>query len=291
MDAALLAQADFDQALRLTPADGAAHNGLALARLKLGRFKDAADSAEQALKLGPAERTAAQQCSHVLDAARVFAQLSLKAAEEAGANSQRGKDVGLAYQNRAIGLVRDAVMALPAPERKKVWSATIERDRAWNPIRECKGFLELAGQVGQAEPHRRSPLPRRERGENLRTDPARSGSRGSTAAVASIRNAIPVPGRAGKSCKRAASCTARRDVRATAVPGWASNCGDSSSEGSSSNGPGSHPGTVPERGLCRDCTGQVPVPGPQWRDMIRGMIRCPPDSEARQFSQQLQHTR
>ncbi len=159
MDAALLAQADFDQALRLAPADGAAHNGLAQAQLKLGRFKDAADSAEQALKLGPAERTPAQQCSHVLDAARVFAQLSLKAAEQAGVNSQRGKDVGLAYQNRAIGLIRDAVMTLPAPERKKVWSTTIERDRAWNPIRECKGFLELAGEVGQAEPPPLLPSP------------------------------------------------------------------------------------------------------------------------------------
>src|SRR5262249_56245231 len=63
-----LARRDFEEAVRLDPNSGDAHNGLGFARARLGDHVGAARSARTALRLGP-------KTSRMLyNSARVFAQ-------------------------------------------------------------------------------------------------------------------------------------------------------------------------------------------------------------------------
>jgi tetratricopeptide (TPR) repeat protein len=148
LDSPVLAQTDFDRAVRLNPKDGDAHNGLAYARVKLGRYQDAVLNAEEALRLGPTSARTAY------NAARVFAQASLKAGEDKSLPNARGRELCLAYQERAVALLREALAALPVGEKNAYWSSQIRRDSALNPIRTCKGFGSLAAEFVAELPDR-----------------------------------------------------------------------------------------------------------------------------------------
>ncbi len=138
-DAVKLANADFDRALRLNPKDADARNGRANARVRLGNYQDAVDDAEQALELGPAT------ASLRYNAARVFAQAAQKAAED-GTPAGGRRDLSAKYQERALGLLREALAALPVGDRAGFWSGTVQRDAALNAVRSGKVFKELAAE-------------------------------------------------------------------------------------------------------------------------------------------------
>jgi len=154
MDAAALAEKDFDRAIKLDAKDGDAHNGRGYALVKQGRYREAVADAEEALRQGPPQGVASQRCRHSYNAARIFAQVFLKVAEESALQNPRGRAVGLEYRDRAVQLVREAMTALPAEERGGFWSRTIQRDGALNPIRQCNSFRQLAAAYVASEADR-----------------------------------------------------------------------------------------------------------------------------------------
>ena len=138
LEVPVLARADFDRAVRLDPKDGDAHNGLAYSRVKLGKYREAVEGAEEALRIGPAT------ARNLYNAARVFAGASLHALKDMTLPNGRGQDLSRQYQDRTVAILRDTLSALPAGERTAFWSETVRRDAAMNPVRPNDGFLQLA---------------------------------------------------------------------------------------------------------------------------------------------------
>jgi tetratricopeptide (TPR) repeat protein len=148
LDAPTLARADFDRAVRLNPKDGDAHNGLAYSRVKLGKYREAVEDAEEALRLGPAT------ARNLYNAARVFAGASLHASQDGTLPNGRGRELSLQYQDRAVALLRDSLGALPPGERAAFWSGTVRRDAALNPVRPSDAFRQLAADQAAPTPDR-----------------------------------------------------------------------------------------------------------------------------------------
>jgi tetratricopeptide (TPR) repeat protein len=146
VDAPRLAQADFEQSIGLNPKDGDALNGLASARVKLGRYRDAVENAEEALWLGPA--TARLR----YNAARVFAQAAQKADLDRTQQDEQRRYLCLQYQERAMALLREAIEALPAEQRGRLWAATVCHDGAFASLRTSSSFRELAVRFPDGKP-------------------------------------------------------------------------------------------------------------------------------------------
>jgi tetratricopeptide (TPR) repeat protein/tRNA A-37 threonylcarbamoyl transferase component Bud32 len=118
-----LALVDFEEALRLDPSSGQAHIGRGSALVHLGKPRAAVDEAETGLRLGPPTPRL------YYSAARVYA----RAAEAVAADVRRkGRDAVLlvnTYQDRAVGLVGEALQRLPTEARSE-WYSQIRTDKA-----------------------------------------------------------------------------------------------------------------------------------------------------------------
>ena len=113
-DAPRLALHDFQEAIRLDPSNGDAYNGRGLARLRLGEHREAVADAEKALGLG--EPTA----DLFYKAARVYALAAIVAAAEVRKKGQETVTLVARYQDRAAGLLREAIKRLPADQPRLV---------------------------------------------------------------------------------------------------------------------------------------------------------------------------
>jgi tetratricopeptide (TPR) repeat protein len=146
LEAPALALTDFEDAVQLNPQDADARSGLACARIKVGKYRDAVADAEQALRLGAAT-------GHVrYNAARVYAQASVKAVQDDELASGQRREVGLRYQDRALALLREALTAMPSEERGRFWSETVQRDGALTSLRSRSEFRRLAEEFSVASP-------------------------------------------------------------------------------------------------------------------------------------------
>ncbi len=140
VEAPLLAVTDFERAARLNPKDAEARNGLACARIKLGKYREAVADAEQALRLGSV--TVGVRYSVV----RVFARASAQVTEDGELESAQRRELGLRYQERAVAVLRDALTAMPPDERSGFWTRTVRHDAALNAIRANPEFRRLASE-------------------------------------------------------------------------------------------------------------------------------------------------
>jgi tetratricopeptide (TPR) repeat protein len=125
------ALADFDEALRLDPGRGDAYTGRALARVMLGRTRDAVGDADEALKRKPSE----PEMMHNL--ACVFAQ-----AARAGSPAAAG------YRERAVDCVRRTLALVPEKGRLAFLRDSVVPDRALDPIRDEPAFRQLLKEYG-----------------------------------------------------------------------------------------------------------------------------------------------
>jgi eukaryotic-like serine/threonine-protein kinase len=105
VDAPKLALRDFELAIELDAKNGDAYNGRGFARARLGEYREAAQDAALALRIGPE--------SHRLfyNAARIYAQCPSP------------------YPTRALELVGQALSSLPAADRPQFWKEHILKDQ------------------------------------------------------------------------------------------------------------------------------------------------------------------
>jgi serine/threonine protein kinase/tetratricopeptide (TPR) repeat protein len=119
VDAPKLALRDFELAIELDSKNSDAYNGRGLVRARLGRYREAIQDADTALRLGPpAPRL-------VYNAARIYAQSS---------------DAG---QKRALGLISQALSLLPDDQRRAFWSTYVRNDAAMAALRRRPSFQQI----------------------------------------------------------------------------------------------------------------------------------------------------
>ncbi len=126
-DAVELASRDFEEAIRLDRASGDAHNGRGYVRLRRGQLAEAVREAREAVRLGPPSPRL------LWHAARVCA----LAAGRAGPVAEE-------YRGHALRLLRAALDAVPAGERRGFWQANVLHEAAFESIRRTPAFARLA---------------------------------------------------------------------------------------------------------------------------------------------------
>ncbi len=143
-DAPRLALHDFEAAIRLDPSMGDAFNGRGFARLRLGEHRDAVADAE--IALGKGEPT-----SHLLyNAARVYALAAVVTAAEARKKGQETVFLVARYQDRASGLLQEALKRMPDEERASFWRDVVPADPALRALRRRVSSLDAPASLAPA---------------------------------------------------------------------------------------------------------------------------------------------
>ena len=135
-----LAQADFDEVIRLDPMGADAYNGRATARVHVSRYQEAVADAEEALARGQKSSTVAYK------AARVYAQAATAAAADVERKGRVAVALTSRYQDRAVALVRDAVQKRPADRRASFWREVLA-DPDLRPLRKRLSALAMSDSV------------------------------------------------------------------------------------------------------------------------------------------------
>ena len=131
---------DFEKALALDPAYGDAYTGRGLARVMLGRYREAVRDAEEARRRKPAT----PEMTH--NVACIFAQ----AAGRVVADRKEAMRQILAkrYRTAAVQAIRDTLALVRPAERTPFWREKILPDSALDPIRDCPEFRLLLAEQG-----------------------------------------------------------------------------------------------------------------------------------------------
>jgi len=138
-DAPRLALHDFEAAIRLDPSMGDAYNGRGFARLHLGEHREAVADAEKAL--GQGEPTSLL----LYNAARVYALAAVVAAGEVRKKGQETVTLVARYQDRATGLLREALKRMPDDQRASFWRDLLPSDPALRALRRRLSALDRLG--------------------------------------------------------------------------------------------------------------------------------------------------
>jgi tetratricopeptide (TPR) repeat protein/tRNA A-37 threonylcarbamoyl transferase component Bud32 len=140
----VLAERDFDQALRLEPTNAEAFGGRGYARVKLGQYRRGVQDVEESLRRAPARPEL------VYSAARAYA--VAVAQVEAEARGRSPGELRGSYQDRAVQLLQRALDLHPAPERAGFWKATVLQDAAFRSVRSSPAFARLAAMESLRKP-------------------------------------------------------------------------------------------------------------------------------------------
>jgi tetratricopeptide (TPR) repeat protein len=134
------ALADFEQALALDPAYGDAYTGRGLARVMLGRHREAVRDADEARRRQPAtpEMMHNVACIYSLAAGKVT-----QDPKEKEAPALAGQ-----YRTAAVRALRDTLALVRPAERPQFWREKMLPDSALDPIRNSAEFRELLRELG-----------------------------------------------------------------------------------------------------------------------------------------------
>jgi tetratricopeptide (TPR) repeat protein/tRNA A-37 threonylcarbamoyl transferase component Bud32 len=138
-DANSFAERDFEKAVRLDPGNADALLGRAYVRVKIGSPIEGLRDAETALTLGPREPPL------LYNAARVFARAARRSETDPAKQNATGLDDRFRLESRAVSLLREAILAMPAERQVSFWNQHVERDSAFGPLRRSEAYRQLAG--------------------------------------------------------------------------------------------------------------------------------------------------
>jgi serine/threonine protein kinase/Tfp pilus assembly protein PilF len=126
-DAWKLALRDFESAIELAPLLSDAYTGRGLALVMLGRYREAVQDADVALRLQPGGP------AMMLNIACIFSQAIARVSDDAEINNKR--ELVDRYRKRAIEAIRKTLGMLPVDARRSFWEDKILPDAALGPIR------------------------------------------------------------------------------------------------------------------------------------------------------------
>jgi tetratricopeptide (TPR) repeat protein len=139
----LLAARDFEEAVRLDPSHAESRAGLAAARVRLGRYREAVADAESAASLAPADHRV------LYKAARVYALAAVAATSHVRRSGRDTVAIVARYQDRAVGFVLAARGRVPVAERS-TFESVLGTDPAIGTIRRRLRLTPPAEPVSQA---------------------------------------------------------------------------------------------------------------------------------------------
>jgi tetratricopeptide (TPR) repeat protein len=141
------AEADFDRALRLDPEYGDAYNGRGLARVMLGRYREAVGDAAEALRRNP------DTAEMLLNVACTFAQAAARAEADAD-RADRADRAALAagYRTEAVQALRRAMAKVRAGQEPEFWRTKVLTDAALHPIRGLPAFRRMTEEYSRPQP-------------------------------------------------------------------------------------------------------------------------------------------
>jgi eukaryotic-like serine/threonine-protein kinase len=138
-DSPRLALHDFQAAIQLDPAIADAYNGRGFARLRLGEHRDAVADADKALGIG-------EPASLLLyNSARVYALAAVVAAADVRKKGPETVALVTRYQDRATGLLREALKRMPDDQRAVFWRDVVPADPALRTLRRRVSAVDGSG--------------------------------------------------------------------------------------------------------------------------------------------------
>jgi tetratricopeptide (TPR) repeat protein len=135
---------DFREALRLQPESGNARLGCAHARVKLGELKEGLADAERAVRGEPKD----PRLWH--GASRVYAQAATQVKIEPGREESQAR-IREGYQERAVVLLRRALLLVPAGQRGAYWRENMKDDKALTPLHRFPPFVRLSARLEEPD--------------------------------------------------------------------------------------------------------------------------------------------
>jgi tetratricopeptide (TPR) repeat protein len=132
---------DFEEVLRLQPNSPDAYLGRAHVRVQLSDPQEALADADRAVKGQPKEPHLWHGAAGVY--AHAAARLKVEPSAEQGQARLRAR-----YQEWAAGLLRQALLLVPARERPAYWRQKVVNDAALSGLRGTPPFIGLAASLG-----------------------------------------------------------------------------------------------------------------------------------------------
>ena len=128
---------DFEAALALGPGSADALTGRGAARVELGAWQTGSADAEEALRCGPRSPRLLYKVARVLARAAAVAPADRRRADRSA---------------RALAVLRDAVLAVPAARRALFWQEQVRRDSAFAALARTDSFARLERQFAPVPP-------------------------------------------------------------------------------------------------------------------------------------------
>jgi tetratricopeptide (TPR) repeat protein len=136
-DAPKLAQADFEEGIRLNRKNAEALCGLGYSLVLQGHYREGIRYANEALEFGP------KNSRLFYDVARMYAQAVGVLDRDTTRRGRQDLQARYTWQGRAIDLIRKALHLLPVNERSQFWRDYVQRDSAFKAIRSCSEWAIL----------------------------------------------------------------------------------------------------------------------------------------------------
>jgi serine/threonine protein kinase/Tfp pilus assembly protein PilF len=134
---------DFDEALKHDPQNITAYLGRGFARVRKGDIPEGVKDAEKAIQV---DGKSAKTTYH---AARILAQAAGKLDSDKERRNREVIERRFYYQDRAVALIRRALLLLPEQQRGGFWKENIAEDSALWPIRHTYAFSQLEEQYSR----------------------------------------------------------------------------------------------------------------------------------------------
>jgi serine/threonine protein kinase/tetratricopeptide (TPR) repeat protein len=152
IEGARLAEADFDDAIRLNPNDPDHWTGRGYARAVSGRYEEAVKDAEQAAKLAAtqAELSEPGVWIHLFNASTIYAQATDRVRHDRSLHSDERTQRAGRYVSRAIEMLKQAEN-LAGPPAQPQFRAALQQDIALDLIRGHQTFLEAWPPPGEEQ--------------------------------------------------------------------------------------------------------------------------------------------
>jgi serine/threonine protein kinase/lipoprotein NlpI len=142
-----LAVKDFDQAIEIAPSV-AGYQGRGLARMQLGQVKEAAQDAEELVRLGKGASRP------LYDASCLLAQVAGQIEPSRSSTQDAARRERAAYQKRAVALLQQSLETMPQTQRYTFWRETIQRESALRPLTNHPDYLRLERRYSTPPPPR-----------------------------------------------------------------------------------------------------------------------------------------
>jgi tetratricopeptide (TPR) repeat protein len=131
---------DFEEVIKRDAGNSTAYLGRGFVRVRKGDIPQGVKDAEKAIQVDP------KNPKTTYHAARIFAQAAGKMDSDKERSNRQAIDKRFYYQDRAVALIRRALLLLPEQQRERFWKENVAADSSLGAIRHTYAFSQLEEQ-------------------------------------------------------------------------------------------------------------------------------------------------